>query len=32
MTEFYGHKYFLITQHKSGQSLTLFSKVRVCQS
>jgi len=32
MTEFYGHKNLLITEHKVGQSCTLFSKARVWQN
>jgi len=32
MSELYGHKNFLMTQHKIGQSCTLFSKAWICQS
>jgi len=32
MKEFYGHKYRLITQYKTSQNYTLFSKARVFQS
>jgi len=32
MTELYGHKNLNITQYKTGQSCTLFSKAQVCQS
>jgi len=32
MTEFYGHKIFLIARLKFGQNFTLFSKARVSQS
>jgi len=29
MAEFYGHKSLLITQHKIGQSYTLFAKAKI---
>jgi len=32
MTELVGHKKLVTTQDKIGQSCTLFSKARVCQS
>jgi len=32
LTEFFGHKNLLITQHKNGHSCILFSKARVCLS
>jgi len=30
MTKFFGHKNLLMTQDKTGQSCTLFSKAQVC--
>jgi len=32
MTEHYGHKNYLLRQYKTGQSCSLFSEARVCQS